>query len=337
MKSPSAPVRALLATIACALLVASPAAGQQAAPAGDLCTVSVPQAAPAPGGRQGGGQGGGARGGAAAATPTSPSSAAIRVVKVRDDVHVIQNVEHTVAQIGALGGNVTVYLTDDGVVLVDAKNERMHDELVARVKALTDKPIKYVVLTHNHADHSAGAPGMQQIGATVVISAEDLEPLRRSASAGTPLPQVAYSRHASLLVGRKEVQLTEYCGHTRGDTVVYLPAARVLIAGDLVTTPDSIPQIVNYGDGGNWTDMLRTLNAIAAIDFEFLVGGHGPVLSKPEFLMHRDKLAAMIERVKTLVKQGRSREEITQTLRDEFHYGDGPAAGNIAGMMVEFR
>jgi glyoxylase-like metal-dependent hydrolase (beta-lactamase superfamily II) len=54
------------------------------------------------------------------------------------------------------GGNVVAYLTDEGVILVDSKNERNHDELVAKAKTLTDKPIKYVINTHAHTDHTGG-------------------------------------------------------------------------------------------------------------------------------------------------------------------------------------
>src|SRR5262252_8571985 len=90
-----------------------------------------------------------------------------KLVKVRDDLYMIENVNATVADIGSYGGNITVFLTNDGVVLIDSKNDRTHDDVVAKVKSLTDKPIKYVVLTHNHGDHSAGAPKMEAIGATI--------------------------------------------------------------------------------------------------------------------------------------------------------------------------
>jgi glyoxylase-like metal-dependent hydrolase (beta-lactamase superfamily II) len=109
------------------------------------------------------------------------------------------------------------------------------------------------------------------------------------------------------------------------------------VVGDLVTTPDTIPQIVNYGDGGNWTDMGKTLDAIAAMDFDLMVGGHGPVLTKQQFLDHRAKVGRIRERARALVKEGRTQEEITQTLLKELNYGEGPAAGNIPGMMAEFK
>src|SRR5262249_19831886 len=147
-----------------------------------LCTTSVQL--PASGGRgqappAGAAGGGGARGAAAVANATVEPATLPKLVKVKDDVYVSQNQESTVAQIGPFGGNVTIYLTTDGVILFDSKNDRMHDDIVSKVQSLTDKPIKYVVLTHNHADHSGGSAKMQQIGATVIVSVEDRENMKR--------------------------------------------------------------------------------------------------------------------------------------------------------------
>ncbi len=270
-------------------------------------------------------------GGSPPATPIDPP----RLVKIKDDVYLIQNVNDTLAEIGPNGGNVTVYLTDDGVILIDSKNDRMHDDIVAKVKSLTDRPIKYVILTHNHNDHAGGSAKMQAMGATVVMSAADREHMLRMKQAGPA--QVAYAGHTHVFLGGKEARLREFRGHTRGDTVVHLPAARVVIAGDLVTTPDAIPQIVNYGDGGNWTDLGRTLDEIAQMDFDILVGGHGPPLTKQAFLTHRDKVAGIREGFRALNREGKSQDEIARTLIKEFNWGTGPAAGNMPGMAQELR
>jgi len=176
---------------------------------------------------------------------------------------------------------------------------------------------------------------MQQIGATVIISEEDRLNMQRGNQPG--LPEIAYHERAQIFLGGKEVRLREFCGHTDGDTVAYLPAARIVVVGDLVTTPDTIPQIVNYGDRGNWTDMGKALDEIAKMDFDFLVGGHGPVLTKQEFLKHRDKVAGIRERVRELNRQGKTQEEITQTLIKEFNYGVGFEAGQIGPMMLELK
>ena len=268
---------------------------------------------------------------APAQAPAPPPS----LVNVRDDLFVIQNVNHVVAEIGQNGGNATVFLTSDGVILVDTKNDRMHEDLVAKVKSLTDRPIKYAILTHNHADHSAGAAKLQAEGTTIVGSVGTRENMMRTNQPGAP--QIAYSGYSQIVLGGKEVQLREVRGHTRGDTVVLIPSARVAIAGDLVTTPDTIPTIVNYADGGSWTDLGRALDEVAKLDFDTLIGGHGPVLSRADFLKYRDRVAAIRERVRALNRDRKTQDEITQTLLREFNWGTGPAAGNIAGMLQELR
>ena len=274
---------------------------------------------------------------AQAAAPQAPQTAAPppTLVKVRDDVYVIQNVNHVVAEIGQNGGNATVLLTNDGVVLIDTKNDRVHDDLVAKVKSLTDRPIKYAVLTHSHGDHSAGAAKLQAMGVTVIATVATRENMLRTNAPG--IPQVTYSGYSQVLLGGKEVQLREFRGHTRGDTVALIPSARLAIAGDLVTTPDTIPPIVNYGDGGSWTDLGRTLDEVAKLDFDTLIGGHGPVLSKAEFLKYRDRIAAIRDRFRALNRERKTQDEITQTLLKEFNWGAGPAAGNIPGMLQELR
>jgi len=324
----------------------TPVSAQQPAGPPSLCTTTV-QLPPAParggGGGAGGGaaRGGGAGGGGAAAggaggrqnAPPSPADLP-NLKKIKDDVYVIQNQIDTVAQIGPFGGNVTIYLTDDGVILIDSKNAQMHDDIMAKVKSLTDKPIKYVVLTHNHGDHTGGAAKMQEIGATLIISEEDRQNMARTGNA-MGLPQIAYHGEGQVWLGGKEVRLREFCGHTNGDTVALLPAARVVVVGDLVTTPDTIPQIVNYGDKGNWTDMGKSLDEIGKMDFDFLVGGHGPVLSKADFIKYKDtKVAGIRERVREMNKQGKTQEEIAASVLKDFGYTN---AGQIGQMMNELK
>ena len=131
--------------------------------------------------------------------------------------------------------------------------------------------------------------------------------------------------------------MREFRGHTRGDTVVSLAGRRIVVAGDLVTTPDTIPAIVNYADGGNWTELGESLEAVARMDFDVLIAGHGPNLSKAEFLRFRDKAAGIRERVRALNRERKTQDEIAQALIKEFNWGTGPAAGNLAGMMQELR
>jgi glyoxylase-like metal-dependent hydrolase (beta-lactamase superfamily II) len=264
-----------------------------------------------------------------------PAAPAPRLIKVADDLYVIQNANHTVAEIGQNGGNVSVIVTRDGVILIDSKFERMHDDIMAKVRSVTDRPVRYLVLTHNHGDHSGGAARFQSMGVTVVSSVASRENMARANMAGRA--QVAYLGSAELELGGTRLELRELRGHTRGDTVVSLPGRRTVIAGDLVTTPDSIPAIVNYADGGNWTELGESLEAIGRMDFDVLVGGHGPNLTKAEFTAFKTKVHGIRERFRALIREKKTQDEIAQTLMKEFHWGSGPAAGNLAGMMQELR
>src|SRR6202012_3545431 len=103
----------------------------------------------------------------AQAAAAGPPPALPKLEKGRDNIYLIENSDVTPEALRYWGGNITVVVTNDGVVLVDAKYARAHDDVVAKVKSLTDKPIKYVILTHNHGDHSEGAAQLEAMGARV--------------------------------------------------------------------------------------------------------------------------------------------------------------------------
>ena len=77
--------------------------------------------------------------------------------KITEGTYSIENTNAVMAELIYWGGNATAYVTEAGVILVDSKFPRAHDDLVAKIKSVTDQPIKYVILTHNHGDHSGGA------------------------------------------------------------------------------------------------------------------------------------------------------------------------------------
>src|ERR1700730_1054988 len=258
-----------------------------------------------------------------------------QLVKVKDDLYIVQNQANNLADLIGYGGNASVFLTDDGVIRIDSKSNREHDDLVAKVKSLTDKPIQYVVLTHNHADHSGGVPKLKAMGATVLISAADRDNMMKSKQPGAP--DFGFMGRANFNLGGKEVQLYEFRGHTRGDTVVYLLADRVMILGDLLTTAETIPMIVNYPDGCSWTDWTISMNDILKMDFDTAIPGHGPMVTKSQVAELRNKMVAIQERIRGMVRDKKSQEEIAATVVKEFNWGFGPSAGNIAGMMQELR
>jgi cyclase len=272
---------------------------------------------------------------AAQAPRTGPPPVAPKLEKIKDDLYVIENSDVDRDALTYWGGNATAYLTREGVILVDAKYARSHDDLVSKVRSLTDKPIKYVVLTHNHADHAEGAQQLAAMGATVMISAADRENLALAANPAW-LPELTYIGQARLFLGGKEAQIYQFRGHTRGDTAVYFPADRVIALGDLLTTTPVLPPIVNYADGGNWMDWDRSIDEVLKMDFDIAIPGHGPVVTKAQVAEIRSKMGAVQQRVRTMNREGRSAEEIAVTLTKEFNF---TPLGNqaIPAMMQELR
>jgi glyoxylase-like metal-dependent hydrolase (beta-lactamase superfamily II) len=138
-------------------------------------------------------------------------------------------------------------------------------------------------------------------------------------------------------LGGKRVELHEVSGHTRGDTIVYFPAERIACGGDLFATSPELPFIVSYSDGGNWTDLVDGIDQLLKLDFDVLIPGHGPPVSKTQVAQIRDRVYAVRERFRQLVREKRTQDEIVAVLTKEFNWGKGPAAGNVPGMMQELR
>jgi cyclase len=257
------------------------------------------------------------------------------LVKVKDDLYIVQNQANTMGDLIAYGGNATALITDAGVLLVDSKSDREHDDLMAKLKTLTDKPVKYVILTHNHGDHSGGAAKLAAMGSTVIISAADrLNMIRGNEKY---VPDFGYIGRAELTLGGKRAELRQFRGHTRGDTAVYLPAERTILLGDLLTTAETIPMIVSYPDGGSWSDWAMSIDEILKMDFDNAIPGHGPMITKQRLIELRAKYGMIMERVHTMAREKKTEKEIQDALVKEFNWGFGPSAGNIAGMMIELR
>ena len=145
----------------------------------------------------------------------APAPAAIVVNKVKDDLYELE-------QNG--NGNVAVYLTDDGVILIDDKFEQSHDDIMANVKKLTPKPVKYVLNTHHHQDHSGGNARMLAEN-VVIIAQRNARANMINGKQARPSP-VTFGDQAQVFLGGKEVDAYyNGRGHTNGDAVALFPRA----------------------------------------------------------------------------------------------------------------
>jgi glyoxylase-like metal-dependent hydrolase (beta-lactamase superfamily II) len=269
-----------------------------------------------------------ALGGAYVYAQFGQEAAKLNVVKVRDDVFVIHN--------EVVPGNTTVLVTNEGVILVDDKFEIDHAGILAQLKTFTSQPIKYVINTHHHGDHSGDNAKMQALGAQVVSSQQARENMVDGKQPG--LSNMTFDGKASLYLGGKRVELYHFGrAHTNGDAVVLFPAQRVLAAGDMFTFGDATPELVDYAGGGSAKEWPSTLDSALQLDFDAVVPGHGNVTTKAEMRKFRETAARLKTRVHEMIVAKKSKDEISKMLQSEFHFADFHLGLSLDGLLVELR
>jgi cyclase len=255
-------------------------------------------------------------------------AARLSTVKVKDDLYVIHN--------DFVPGNSTALITSQGVVLVDDKFEIDHDNIMAELKKVTNQPIRYVINTHHHADHSGGNAKMQAMDVQVMASEQARENMVDGKQPG--LPTVVFDHHAHVYLGGKNVELYHFGrAHTNGDVVVLFPAQRTLAAGDMFTFGDATPELIDYAGGGSAKEWTSTLDSALQLDFDAVVPGHGVVTTKQEMRKFRDSTLALRNRVHALVVQKKSRDEISKAMQAEFHWAALHVSLSLDGAIAEMQ
>jgi glyoxylase-like metal-dependent hydrolase (beta-lactamase superfamily II) len=265
----------------------------------------------------------------AAASQSAKPPGQLRVARVKGDLYMISGE----------GGNVAVYVTAEGVVLVDDMFDRNHADILASVKSVTDKPLKYVVNTHQHDDHAGGDFKMLPIAEVIAhknvrANLSDIKQPYYEDTPGTPigLPRVTFSDEMSVFLGGSEVRARYFGrGHTSGDAIVYFPTLRAIHTGDLFlgraagrggpasqSRPPGVNIYVDYAQGGSFFDWTRTLDGVLTLDFDTVIPGHGPVSTKEDVARFRADLQTMRDRLEGMVKQGKSKAEVLQTLETDY-------------------
>jgi len=249
-------------------------------------------------------------------------------VKLKDDLFVIHN--------DYVPGNTTVMVTNEGLILVDDKFEIDHASILAELKKISSQPVKYVINTHHHADHSGGNAKLQALGAQVVTSWQARQAMVDGAQTG--LSNITIENKASLYLGGKRVDLFYFGrGHTNGDIVALFPAQRVLASGDLFTIGDTTPELVDYPGGGSAKYWPQTIEGVLGLDFDQVVPGHGTVGTKADMRKFHDTSIRLKDRVHEMIVGKKSKDEIAKMLTAEFHYADFHLGMSLDGLLVELR
>jgi len=254
----------------------------------------------------------------------------LKLNQVKDDLYEIEGD----------GGNVAAYITNEGVILVDDKYEQDHDQIVAKVKSVTSQPIKYILSTHHHSDHSGGnvkfAPTVEIIS-TANARANIVEHKQPGAPANMTPAQVTFTDETAVFLGGKEVRAKYFGrGHTNGDAVIYFPALKTIHTGDLMAgnTP-----LIDYAGGGSLVEWAKTLDGAMKLDFDTVIPGHGAVTNKAALLTYRNNVEKLRTRATGLVREGKSQEEVGKVMAAEFGWASTSmqAQWSLPGIMKELK
>ena len=232
------------------------------------------------------------------------------------------------------GGNVAVYITNEGVIVVDDKFEYDFNDIMAKIKSVTSQPVKYVLNTHHHGDHTGS--NAQFPAATEIISTANA---RKNMIEGKQpgAPRLVFTDETDVFLGGKQVQMRYFGrGHTNGDAMVYFPGLRLIHTGDLVA---GASPLIDYAGGGSLKEWAATLDAAMKLDFDTVIPGHGPVGKKADILTYRNNVEKLRLEVTDLIRQNKSRDEIAKVVTDK--YGWAPTGlqfqRGFDGMLAELR
>ncbi|MBI5556491.1 MAG: MBL fold metallo-hydrolase [Deltaproteobacteria bacterium] len=237
--------------------------------------------------------------------------AAEKLTEIAANVYAYVDTRNMTAQ-NSFGANAGIIIGRDGILVVDTLvSSREAQRFIKDIRAISDKPIRYVVNTHHHLDHAFGNADFARQGAVIISQLKDAANLKMHGQAvlgnaaeygltpqdmeGTEivLPSLAFGDRLDIDLGDRTVQLL-YAGvsHTEGSILVYLPESRVLFAGDILFT--GYHPFLGEGDIQEW---VKVLDRIAAMDADKIIPGHGPLSTKKdvrdmkEYLLVFDKKA----------------------------------------------
>lgn len=229
---------------------------------------------------------------------------------------------HQTYMLAGEGGNITIAVADDGVIMVDSQFAPLYGKIKSAVAQITPLPIRYLIITHFHRDHTGGAEAFGKDGA-IIVAHENVKTRMASgtrngltgnqvpAAAAIALPKETYKDTMTIrLKGRAAELRYSKDVHTDGDTYVYLPDANVLVTGDIVFF-GRYPNI-DFAYGGSIDGMIRGVDELLAFTREdaTIVPGHGPVGTKAMMREYREMLVVARDRIQKLKAAGKTEDEV---------------------------
>ncbi len=246
------------------------------------------------------------------ATAQDFSKAEIKTEKLSPTTYVLYGV----------GGNIGVSVGDDTVFIVDDQYAPLSEKITAAIKALSPKPVQFVLNTHWHFDHTGGNENFGKAGSVIVahenvrkrMSSEQFIALFKSKIPPSPkvaLPVVTFTRDMTFHLNGDEIHAFHVANaHTDGDTIVHFKNSNVIHMGD--TFFNGLYPFIDSSSGGNPDGVINAADRVLALadDKTKIIPGHGPVCNKADLKVYRDMLATVNGRIKAMLKDGKMLADI---------------------------
>ncbi len=239
-----------------------------------------------------------------------------------DKVEIIpQKLTDNIYMIKGSGGNLGLMIGPEGTLLIDSQFAPLSEKIKTTIKTLTDSPVKYLLNTHWHGDHTGGNENFAKDGALIIAhdnvykrkSTDQIRPFGRSTDAAPKLaqPVISFNDHLSMHInGENIMMLHDHVGHTDGDAIVYFPESNVIHMGD--TYFQGKYPYIDLGSGGDVESLLKSLNRTLFLcdDETQIIPGHGNLSNRGELKNYRDMIQEVFTRVKQAMGAGLSLVEI---------------------------
>jgi len=257
------------------------------------------------------------------------------------EIHVLP-VQGNVYMLVGAGGNITVQVGKDGVLLVDTEFAPLADKILAAIKKLSNQPLRYIINTHYHGDHTGGNEPLRKAGSTIAggnvagdlgaaasegaqIIAHDNVAKRMSAPTGqqAPTPSGAWPTDTyiddekKLWFNGEGIQIIHLPNaHTDGDSIVFFRRSDVIATGDLFTTTDY--PVIDTAAGGTINGFIDGVNRILDLVITvygqeggtMIVPGHGRLCDTGDLINYREMATIIRDRIQDMLKKGMSLEQV---------------------------
>jgi cyclase len=244
--------------------------------------------------------------------PVDFSKVEIKTTDLGDNVYMLEG----------QGGNITIAVAKDGIIMVDGEFAPLHDKIKAAIAVVSSEPIKYLINTHFHGDHTGGNEPFARDGVTIVSEINVRNRLAAGTTNGltgvkTPpapaeaLPSKTYTGSFKIRLRGRVADLRHIANaHTDGDTYVWFKTANVLSTGDTFTN-GRYPNI-DFANGGNIKGMIAATDAYMKLANAKtrIVPGHGPIADRAALIEFRAMLITARDRMAKLLKEGKSEDDV---------------------------